>query len=370
MCSYAAPPEEEEPPALPFPKGVLLDKSGRPRWLPELLLGVPLAASEDEVKKAKRRLQLRYHPDKRSGNVETSRLINAAADILLLHRADYEEWLWSGGVALELVRAAVTEPSPLFTPSAGQGRATLTSLIDGCVDKEAQMAQQQQQHREAIKTYRKAISRAEKRAPRAEEAAEAGRRQLGEVCHQLVTEQSANEALRAELGAVKEQLKKQTEVALAGQLAELWATKYAAGLRSARAQATEEIATARAAAAAVVNNARAEAAAEVAGAHTATAEELAAVRAAAAAEVTNARAEAAAEIAAARAEAAAEVAATAEELATARAAAAATRAEAAAEEAAAKRSALIHQCLVAVSERRVNSAIRRKALYLLERMSK
>ena len=313
-----------------------------------------MSAPADAVRSARRRLQRLHHPDRPTGNAEASRLINAAADILLEHRAAYEEWLCRKGVALQLLRASVVAPSPLFSLADEQSRATLAKLLDQCVDRETRMTHQQQLHSQTIRDLQRATSQAERRLRRANEAARDFRHQLAEATLQLGQQQEANDALQAQLAVVQGQLEEQTAVALAGQLAELRASEHAAAVRAARAEAAAEAA------------ARAEAAAEAATARSEAAEMVAAARAEAAAEAATVRSEAAEMIATARAEAANARSEAAEMVAAARAEAAAARDGATGTAAEAAPPTLVRQCLEAIGESRINSAIRRKAVYLLD----
>ena len=360
-AAYAIPDGEEEPAAPPFDVTPLLDEAERPRWMPELVLGIPLAASDDAVRSARRRLQRRFHPDRPTGDAGASRLINAAAAILLEHRAAYQEWLQSEGVALQLARAAVAAPpSALYDLDYPAHRATLSALLESCAAEEAHRTRQRRSYREALRQARHASARAEQRATQAEEAVEEVGRQLQEAVHELDRQRTVNAAQQDQLARLEARRQEQLEVALAGQLAELRASEHAVRC-AARAEVAERIAATERAAHAAVATARTEAA-----------EEAAAARA----EAASVRDQAAERIAVAERAARAEVAAARAEVAAARAEAAAARAEV--EEMAGRATAatdgqptgLTLQCLVAVREGRVNSAIRRKAEYVLERCGK
>ena len=60
-------PDGDEPAAPPFDVTLLLDEAERPRWMPELVLGVSLAASEEAVRSASHRCQCRFHSDRPTG---------------------------------------------------------------------------------------------------------------------------------------------------------------------------------------------------------------------------------------------------------------------------------------------------------------
>ena len=54
--------------------------------MPELVLRVPSAASDDAVRSARHRVQRHFHPDRPTGDTGASRLANAAAAITPEHR--------------------------------------------------------------------------------------------------------------------------------------------------------------------------------------------------------------------------------------------------------------------------------------------
>lgn len=61
------------------------------------ILGVTRSASETDIKKAYRRLALRFHPDRNGGRDTQIKIVNAAYEILSKHRATYDrawrEWM-------------------------------------------------------------------------------------------------------------------------------------------------------------------------------------------------------------------------------------------------------------------------------------
>ena len=396
-AAYTVPDGEEEPAAPPFDETPLLDEAGLPRWMPELVLGVPLGASEDAVRSARRRLQRRFHPDRPTGDAGASRLVNAAADILLQHRVAYQVWLQKEGVALQLARAAVAAPpSALSDLEDAARRATLSTLLECRIEEEARRTRQRRSYREALRQARHASARAEQRVRQAEEAIQEVGRQLQEALGELDQQKAANAAQREQLAQLEARRQEQLEVALAGQLAELRASEHAV-MRAARTEAAERVAATERAAHAADTAARTQAAEEAAAARAEVvsvrdqaAAQVAVAERAAQSEVAAARAEAAAahaEAAAARAEAvsvrdqaAAQVAvaerAAQSEVAAARAEAAAARAEAeelagrAATASGGQLMGLALQCLQAIREGRVNSAIRRKAEYVVEHYEK
>ena len=358
--AYQVPDGEEEPPEPLFDSSVLCDATGRAQWMPELVLGVPLGADDSQIFRARRNLQRDYHPDRPTGDADASRLINDAASLLLKHREAYEEWSGRGTIPLQLARAAIEHPLPFFSIAKEPAWSTLASLLARSADNEARSNRRRREAATALQLLQQEHWKAEHQIQRLEEELTDSRLQVTRLREELAKQQASTTDLQTQLCRIRKRLRVQSEALLAGQLAEARATeaserKMAAAILATRTEAKAETAAAIQALRADLE-AEAEAALRSARAQT-EAFAAAAVRAA----LTQAEADAAS--ARAQAEAATAAAGRAQAEIAAAAAERAAVAEAAAETAAP--CPLTRDCLTAIITGCVNSAIRRKALYVL-----
>ena len=120
--------EEEERPVV-FDPGLLVDIHGRARLMPELLLGIPISAPDRMVRRAKLKLDRRFHPDKAPGCLDLCQEVNRVADILLERRAAYEKWVRSGLIPLQLAHSVIVHESPMVRLQDNQTKATLATLL-------------------------------------------------------------------------------------------------------------------------------------------------------------------------------------------------------------------------------------------------